>query len=335
MKILVAGGAGFIGSHLTDRLIELGHEVVVVDNLVTGYRHNLNPCAKFYEASLLDSSLDEIFQREKPDIVNHHAAQNDVRKSNADPVFDAQHNIIGSIHLIQCCIEYGVTKVIYASSGGTVYGDPSYLPVDEAHPIAPISPYGISKHTVEHYLFLASVNARLNYTVLRYANIYGPRQHPHVPCRVHRSIGGGAGVVAIFAASMLKGVPPTIFGDGSSTRDYLFVEDAIEANILALTDGDREIYHVSTGQHTNLNELFCQLKQIIGFCTRCKTMAKMAPVYAEPRPGEIHRIALSPEKIQRDLGWGPKISLQDGLAQTVPYCRSLMAAFPKPIRGNS
>ncbi len=153
MKILVTGGAGFIGSHLTDRLIQHGHEVVVVDNLATGYRHNLNPCAKFYHASLLDSSLDEIFQREKPDIVNHHAAQNDVRRSNVDPVFDAQHNIIGSIRLIQCCIEYDVKKVIYASSGGTVYGEPSYLPVDEAHPIAPISPYGISKHTVEHSCF--------------------------------------------------------------------------------------------------------------------------------------------------------------------------------------
>ena len=156
MKILVTGGAGFIGSHLTDRLLQHGHEVVVVDNLATGYRHNLNPRARFYEVSLLDSSLDEIFEREKPDIVNHHAAQNGVRQSNADPVFDAQHNIIGSIRLIQCCIEYGVKKVIYASSGGTVYGEPTYLPVDETHPIAPISPYGISKHTVEHYLFLAA-----------------------------------------------------------------------------------------------------------------------------------------------------------------------------------
>ena len=313
MKILVTGGAGFIGSHLVDRLIQLGHEVVVVDNLATGYRHNLNRCAKFYEASLLDSTLDEIFQREKPDIVNHYAAQNGVRQSNADPVFDAQHNIIGSIRLIQCCIDHGVKKVVYASSGGTVYGEPIYLPVDEAHPIAPISPYGISKHTVEHYLFLASANAGLNYTVLRYANIYGPRQHPH----------GGAGVIGIFAESMLKGMPPTIFGDGSSTRDYLFISDAIAANLLALTGGNREIYHASSGKQISLNELFCRLKGIIGSITGCKAVAEMSPVYAEPRLGEIHRIALSPEKIQRDLGWIPKISLQDGLEQTVPYCRSL------------
>ena len=314
MKILVTGGAGFIGSHLVDRLLQLGHEVIVVDNLATGYRHNLNPRAKFYEASLLDSSLGEIFQREKPDIVNHHAAQNDVRQSNADPVFDAQHNIIGSIRLIQCCIEHSVQKVIYASSGGTVYGEPIYLPVDEAHPIAPISPYGISKHTVEHYLFLAAANAGLNYTVLRYANIYGPRQHPH----------GGAGVIAIFAESMLKGIPPTIFGDGSSTRDYLFISDAVEANLLALTDGDREIYHVSSGIEISLNELFCRLKQTLVSSTGPVDIVEMSPVYAESRLGEIHRIALNPEKIKGDLGWTPNISLQDGLAQTVLYCRSLV-----------
>ena len=315
MKVLVTGGAGFIGSHLVDRLIQHGHEVVVVDNLATGYRHNLNPCAKFYEVSLLDPELGEIFQREQPDILNHHAAQNDVRRSNTNPAFDAQHNIIGSIRLIQCCVEYGVEKMIYASSGGTVYGEPTYLPVDEGHPIAPISPYGISKHTVEHYLFLASANAGLNYTVLRYANIYGPRQHPH----------GGAGVIAIFAELMLKGERPTIFGDGSSTRDYLFISDAVEANLLALSVGDREIYHVSSGIEVSLNELFCRLKKTIGSITAHKEIFEMAPTYAERRLGEIHRIALSPEKIERDLGWSPQISLQDGLEQTVPYCRSLVS----------
>ena len=325
MKILVTGGAGFIGSHLVDRLLQIGHEVVVIDNLATGYRHNLNPRARFYEASLLDSSLGEIFQREKPDIVNHYAAQNGVRQSNADPVFDAQQNIIGSIRLIQCCIEHNVKKVIYASSGGTVYGEPIHLPVDEAHPIAPISPYGISKHTVEHYLFLASARAGLNYTVLRYANIYGPRQHPH----------GGAGVIAIFAESMLKGTPPTIFGDGSSTRDYLFMSDAVEANLLALTGGDWKIYHVSTGIEISLNELFCRLKQALGSSTGCKDIVKMSPVYADLRPGEIHRIALNPEKIERDLGWTPQTSLQDGLTQTIPYCRSLVSACSQPARRDS
>ena len=325
MKILVTGGAGFIGSHLVDRLLEIGHEVIVVDNLATGYKHNLNPRAKFYEVSLLDSELGEIFQLEKPDILSHHAAQNDVRRSNADPVFDAQHNIIGSIRLIQCCIEYGVKKVVYASSGGTVYGEPTYLPVDEAHPIAPISPYGISKHTVEHYLFLASANTGLNYTVLRYANIYGPRQHPR----------GGSGVIAIFAEAMLKGEPPTIFGDGSSTRDYLFISDAVEANLLALSGGDREIYHVSTGKQISLNELFCRLKQIVGSTGDHKTISEMSPVHAAPRLGEIHRIALSLEKIQRDLGWIPQISLQAGLEQTVPYCRSLSTIFPTSAREHS
>ena len=325
MKILVTGGAGFIGSHLVDRLLQLGHEVVVIDNLATGDRHNLNPRARFYETSLLDPSLGEIFQIEKPDIVNHHAAQNDVRRSNADPVFDAQHNVIGSIRLIQCCVEHDVQKVIYASSGGTVYGEPIYLPVDEAHPIAPISPYGISKHTVEHYLFLAAASGGLNYTILRYANIYGPRQHPH----------GGAGVIAIFAESMLRGVSPTIFGDGSSTRDYLFISDAVAANLLALTVGDGEIYHVSTGLELSLNELFCQLKQTLGSFTGCKEIVKMSPVYAEPRLGEIYRIALNPEKIEAELGWRPQTSLLEGLAQTVPYCRSVVSSFPNPVRKDS
>ena len=272
MKILVTSGAGVIGSHIADGLLEAGHEVIIVDNLTTGCRGNLNPHGTFYNMNLLDPELDEIFEREQPDIVNHHAAQVDVRKALADPLFDAQQNIIASIRLIELCRKNEVKKVIFASTGGAVYGEPVYLPADENHPIRPLSPYGISKHTVELYLDSALVNFGLDYTVLRYANVYGPRQNPH----------GEAGVIAIFTETMLKGNRPTIFGDGSSTRDYVFVEDVVQANLLALEAGDGQIYNIGTGHQTNLNELFSELKTAIG--------VEMDPIYAPSRPGEIDKI---------------------------------------------
>ena len=305
MKILVTGGAGFIGSHVVNGLLEARHEVVVVDNLTTGHPHNLHPDAAFYEMNILDSQLADVFDQEKPDIVNHHAAQIDVRKAVADPLFDAQQNIIGSIHLIEHCREHGVQKIVYASTGGAIYGEPVYLPADEEHPIRPLSPYGISKHTVEHYLDLASLNFGLNYTVLRYANVYGPRQDPH----------GEAGVVAIFSESLFRGDQPTIFGDGSSTRDYVFVEDVVEANLLAMEGGTGQIYNVGTGSETDLNELVIKLKTAIG--------AEIDTIYAPPRLGEVDKIALANDKIKRDLGWAPAHSLEEGFVKTAQYYRSL------------
>ena len=305
MKILVTGGAGFIGSHVVNGLLEARHEVVVVDNLTTGHPHNLHPDAAFYEMNILDSQLADVFDQEKPDIVNHHAAQIDVRKAVADPLFDAQQNIIGSIHLIEHCREHGVQKIVYASTGGAIYGEQVYLPADEEHPIRPLSPYGISKHTVEHYLDLASLNFGLNYTVLRYANVYGPRQDPH----------GEAGVVAIFSESLFRGDQPTIFGDGSSTRDYVFVEDVVEANLLAMEGGTGQIYNVGTGSETDLNELVIKLKTAIG--------AEIDTIYAPPRLGEVDKIALANDKIKRDLGWAPAHSLEEGFVKTAQYYRSL------------
>ncbi|MCZ6676514.1 MAG: NAD-dependent epimerase/dehydratase family protein [Candidatus Poribacteria bacterium] len=305
MKILVTGGAGFIGSQIVDRLLEVGHEVVVVDNLTTGNRRNLNPNATFYEMSVLDSQLAEVFDREKPDIVNHHAAQIDVRKAVADPLYDAQQNIIASIRLIELARTHGVQKIIYASTGGAIYGEPIYLPADEDHPVRPLSPYGISKHTVEHYLDLALLNFGLVYTVLRYANVYGPRQDPH----------GEAGVVAIFSESMLQGKRPTIFGDGSSTRDYIFIDDVVQANLLAMDGGNGQIYNVGTSQQTSLNVLFNEMKAAVG--------VEMDAVFAPARLGEVDKIALTNDKIKRDLGWVPAHTLAEGLAKTIRYYRSL------------
>src|SRR4030067_347000 len=224
MKGLVTGGAGFIGSHVVDALISAGYEVVVVDDLSTGNLANLNPAATFYQMDIRSQQLAEVFEKERPAYVDHHAAQMDVRRSIADPLFDAEVNVIGSINLIECCRRYGVKRLIYISTGGAVYGEPEYLPCDEAHPINPICPYGASKHTVEHYLFMYQQNYGLEYNVLRYPNVYGPRQDPH----------GEAGVVAIFTGQMLDDKQVVINGDGEQPRYFVYVEGCAQANRLAM-----------------------------------------------------------------------------------------------------
>jgi len=305
LKVLVTGGVGFIGSHVVDSLIERGDRVVVVDNLSTGFMQNTNLFAKLYELSVGDEKLAEVFERERPEIVSHHAAQIDLRKSVAEPVFDAQENILGSLNVILNSIRYGVKKFIYASSGGAVYGEPQYLPVDESHPINPLSQYGISKHTVEHYLYLYARQYGLNYVILRYSNIYGPRQNPY----------GEAGVVAIFARQMLLGKRPTIFGDGEQTRDYTHVSDAVRANILAMERGENATYNIGTGVETSVNQIFDMLAEALGY--------EGSPVYAPAPQGEVQRYCLAWGKAQRELGWRPRLTLREGILNTLEHFKAL------------
>ncbi len=304
MKILVTGGAGFIASHIVDRYLQLGHQVTVIDNLSTGRRENLNPAAKFYEVDITNANrVAEVFAAERPQIVNHHAAQMDVRRSVAEPIFDAETNIIGSLNVIHSALQVGSKKIIYASTGGAIYGELEYSPADEQHPIRPLSPYGISKHSVEHYLYLYQHLEGLDFTVLRYSNVYGPRQNPH----------GEAGVVAIFGKQMLAGQQPTIFGDGTDTRDYVFVSDVVEANLLALEAGSGEIFNISTAQATTVQQIFNFIAQASGY--------EGEPNYAPPRPGDLRHNALDAAKAQRLLGWTPKMNLSEGIALTVEYLR--------------
>ena len=308
MKILVTGGAGFIGSNLTDKLIELGHQVVVVDNLTTGFEKFVNPCVKFYLADIRDGSvIDTIFKLEKPDIVDHHAAQIDVRKSVDTPIYDAECNILGSINLIKSSIDHKVKKFIYISTGGAVYGEPQSLPVSETHPVNPECQYGISKHTVEHYLYLYQLHYGLKYTVLRYPNVYGPRQNPK----------GEAGVNAIFIHQMLTGNTPKIFGGGEQLRDYIYIQDIVSANIQALEKGDNDIFNIGSGIGTSVNEIYYQLKDILEF--------PHEPIYAEARTGEINKIYLDASKAKEYLEWECQVSFREGLKKTVEWHRQELA----------
>lgn len=305
MKVLVTGGAGFIASHIVDLYIENGFEVVIVDDLSTGRVSNLNPHAKFYKLDIRNPYLREIFETERPDFVNHHAAQMDVRRSVADPLFDADVNVRGSLHLIECARTFGVRRFIYISTGGAVYGEPEYLPCDESHPVNPICPYGASKHTVEHYLFMYHQNYGLDYTVLRYPNVFGPRQDPH----------GEAGVVAIFTGQMLSDEQAVINGDGEQTRDYVFVSDCARANLL-VTQGDNctGIYNLGSARGTTVNQIFDGLREITGY--------QREAVHGPPKLGETRHIYLSGDKAQVELSWIPEVELSQGLDETVAYFKA-------------
>ena len=305
MRILVTGGAGFIGSHVTDRFVALGHEVAVLDNLSTGRREFVNPKARLFVTDLTDAAgLERAVAEFRPEVVDHHAAQIDVRHSVTDPVHDARTNILGGIELLQACRRHGVRKVVYASTGGALYGEGRVLPATEDHPVNPEAPYGASKHTLEHYLYIWRLLHGLDYTVLRYPNVYGPRQNPH----------GEAGVNAIFIGLMLRGERPRIFGTGEQVRDYLYVEDVVEANARALDRGGGEIVNLGTGIGTSVNDIFRELKAILGFAGE--------PLYEAARPGEVQKIYLDAARAERVLGWVPTTRFRAGLEKTVAWSRA-------------
>jgi len=318
MKILVTGGAGFIGSNIVDAYIKAGYDVVVVDNLSTGKKENLNPKAKFYEADISDvKRIARIFEKEKPDMVNHHAAQIDVRKSLADPVFDASVNVIGAINLLEISVRQKIKKFIFASSGGVMYGECGKIPPKELETPRPLSPYGITKHTVEHYLDYYSQTYGLKYVTFRYGNVYGPRQDPY----------GEAGVVAIFINRILKNkeINPVrngvsrrdisngvnIFGDGEQIRDYVYISDVVCANLIALHKGENEIFNIGTGETKSVNQLFCELAKISGYSKK--------PAYKPQRTGELFKSSLDVKKAKKKLGWSAKVNFNAGLKRTYEY----------------
>jgi UDP-glucose 4-epimerase len=304
LKILVTGGAGFIGSHIVDALVAKGHEVSIVDSLLMGRRENLNPAAKFYLMDIRAREVDRLFEIEKFEAVFHLAAQMDVRKSVEDPMFDADVNVIGTLNLLTNCVKAGTKKVVFASSGGAVYGEQEEFPCGEDHPTRPVSPYGITKLCVEKYLFYFSNEFGLRYTALRFANVYGPRQNPH----------GEAGVVAIFTSRLLAGQPCVINGDGGQTRDYVYVGDVADANLRALSHPENGAFNVGTGVESDVNRIY----RLLNTSTGAKADEKHGPA----KPGEQRRSVIRFDKAKAELGWSPKVPLEEGLKRTVDYFRS-------------
>lgn len=303
MKILITGGAGFIASNIADAYIQDGHEVALVDNLETGFRENVNPQAKLYELDIRDAErVAQAFDEFKPDVISHHAAQLDVRKAVSDPVYDASINISGALNILLNAVRVGSQRIIFASTGGAVYGEPQYLPVGEDHPIAPESPYGLTKFTFEHYMRIWSHLHPITPVVLRYANIYGPRQTAH----------GEAGVVAIFTGLLLANKPCKIFGDGSMSRDYVFVGDVVDANRAALTRGDNDIVNIGTGVETSTREVFDAVYAAVG-------TGPAEPEMLPERPGEVHHIRLDASRAKDVLGWEPKVDFREGVRRTVEW----------------
>ncbi len=303
-KILVTGGAGFIGSHVSDAFREAGHEVHVMDDFSSGREENVPEGAVVHRMDIRSEEAAAVMARERFGVLCHHAAQMDVRRSVADPSYDAQVNILGFLNLMEAGRENGLEKVLFASTGGAIYGEPDYTPQDELHPLRPLSPYGITKLCTEKYLFYYKEQYGIKYVALRYANVYGPRQNPH----------GEAGVVAIFTERMLQGKQPFINGDGLQTRDYVFVGDVVRANLAALEYDASGIFNVGTGIETNVVELFRTIRDLID--------PSIPEEHAPGKPGEQRRSVLGYDLAKRVLGWSPTVSLKDGIRQTVAWFRA-------------
>ena len=303
MRILITGGAGFIGSHVADACVARGHEVMVIDNLSSGKKEYAPASARFVLCDVTSDTAVEAVRTFRPEIINHHAAQINVRASVADPQFDAQVNILGSIRLLEAARQHGVRKFLFASSGGAGYGEQEQFPAEESHPIRPVSPYGAAKMSVELYLNYYRVQYGLEYTALRYSNVYGPRQDPH----------GEAGVVAIFAERLLRGQMAVVNGDGEQTRDFVYVGDVVRANLAALERGDGLSVNIGTGVETNVNTVFRILRDLAG--------SRQEEVHGTAMPGEQRRSCLENRMAAYELGWYPEVSLEEGLASTLDFFR--------------
>lgn len=303
MRTLVTGGAGFIGSHIVDAVLADGHDVAIVDNLVGGRRSNVDPRARFYQEDIREARFHEIIRDERPEVVFHQAAQMSVKKSTDDPVYDAQVNVLGLLNVLEACTATNVRKIVFASSGAT-YGNPDYLPLDEQHPLRPASPYGITKMVAEHYLAYYALDRGLQYTALRYGNVYGPRQDAH----------GEAGVVAIFTRQLLEGRTPVIHWDGEQVRDYVYVGDVARANVAAATAGDNRVYCIGTGVGTSVNRLYTVLCEALGI--------SLEPTHAPRRAGDLRAAYFDTRLSQQDLGWQATVSLEKGLALTAQGFRA-------------
>ena len=307
MKILVTGGAGFIGSHTVDALVASGAgEVSVLDDLSSGKRHQVNPKATLYQVDLRDgAAVASVVEKVRPEIIFHLAAQMDVRRSVADPPFDAQVNVVGFLNLIESARKHGLRRVVFSSTGGAIYGEQDQFPCDEDHPKHPVSPYGVAKLATEAYLFFYKVEYGIDYLTLRFGNVYGPRQDPH----------GEAGVVAIFCGRILDGKPVTIYGDGTQTRDYVYVGDVVRAVVAAGSSRASGIaLNIGTGIETNVNDLYSTLASIADFPTKAE--------HAAARPGEQRRSVISPARAGKELDWRPEKKLAEGLEETYQYFKS-------------
>jgi UDP-glucose 4-epimerase len=307
MRVVVTGGAGFIGSHLVDALLATGHEVMVIDDLSTGDLGNVNPAAAFRQLDIRIPAAGEVIRRWRPEVVSHHAAQMSVSRSVREPLLDADINLHGSLLLLEAARDVGA-RFVFASSGGALYGHADVLPTDEDQPPRPVSPYAVSKLAFEHYLGCYGALHALSHAVLRYANVYGPRQNPH----------GEAGVVALFCKALMDGRPVVINGDGCYTRDYVYVDDVVRANLLALNSHATGPFNVGTGRQVDVNQLFQLVSTEFG--------AAVEPTRGPPRPGDVRASALNCERIAKALGWRPRITLEAGLRRTAEWVREHASA---------